>query len=108
MALTERLPEPFSVSPFVTDVNNGSAATRRKLKAIFLEKDRFQINHYIKDLEKTIILNKEIISDLIGSKGGNINYKQILGKINQENMNLQLKVKELINERNSLQSKYRM
>jgi len=108
MALTERSAKPDKLLQLVTDIDDVSITSRKRLKGIFLEKDKQQMKSYIKDLEKTILLNKEIISDLLSSEASNAVFKNTIKKLNKENSDLQIKVKELIKERDTVQAKLLM
>jgi len=87
------------------DMDNGSAVPRRQLKGKFIERDKEQIHRYIEDLESTILLNKGIISDLVSAEKSRATYKNIIEKLNTENGILQMKVKELIRERDIAQAR---
>eukprot|EP00826_Nyctotherus_ovalis_P023373 TRINITY_DN1795_c0_g9_i1.p1 TRINITY_DN1795_c0_g9~~TRINITY_DN1795_c0_g9_i1.p1 ORF type:complete len:367 (+),score=121.19 TRINITY_DN1795_c0_g9_i1:200-1300(+) len=105
MALTERKARPEKVLKLVTDIDDASITSRKRLKGVFLEKDKQQMKSYIQDLEKTILLNKGIISDLLSNEASNAVYKNTIKKLNRENSELQGKVKELIRERDSVQAR---
>lgn len=105
MALTERKARPEKVLKLVTDIDDASITSRKRLKGVFLEKDKEQMKSYIQDLEKTIILNKGIISDLLSNETPNTVHKNTIRKLNRENSELQGKVKELIRERDSAQAR---
>jgi len=105
MAQTARAFKKTNALSLVTDFNGGSITSRKKLKASFLEKDKFQTTNYLKDLEKSIILNKEIIKDLLVADKSNVPWKKIIEKLSLENKGLHSKVKELIRERDVVQNK---
>ena len=105
MLATERNLHRQKILQSVTEVDDASINTRRQLKGRFLEKDKLQMSSYIKDLEKTILLNKSIISDLLTSEKSAALYKKTIEKLNRENIGLQNKVKELVRERDNAQSR---
>lgn len=105
MLATERNLHSQKILQSVTEVDDASINTRRQLKGRFLEKDKLQMSSYIKDLEKTILLNKSIISDLLTSEKSAALYKKTIEKLNRENIGLQNKVKELVRERDNAQSR---
>lgn len=105
MAQTARTSNKTNTLSLVTDLHDGSITSRKKLKASFMEKDKFQTTNYLKDLEKTIILNKDIIKDLLVADKSNVPWKKIIEKLNLENKGLHSKVKELIRERDGVQNK---
>eukprot|EP00826_Nyctotherus_ovalis_P062120 TRINITY_DN8932_c0_g1_i14.p1 TRINITY_DN8932_c0_g1~~TRINITY_DN8932_c0_g1_i14.p1 ORF type:complete len:370 (+),score=98.63 TRINITY_DN8932_c0_g1_i14:239-1348(+) len=87
------------------DIDNNSAASRRQLKGVFLENDKEQVRRYIEDLEKTIKLNKGIITDLLSTNKSSSMHMKAIEKLNTENSTLQAKVKELIRERDEAQAR---
>eukprot|EP00826_Nyctotherus_ovalis_P059504 TRINITY_DN8282_c0_g1_i1.p1 TRINITY_DN8282_c0_g1~~TRINITY_DN8282_c0_g1_i1.p1 ORF type:complete len:365 (+),score=89.14 TRINITY_DN8282_c0_g1_i1:183-1277(+) len=105
MAMTERSVKPGKVLKLVTEVDDASVNSRKRLKGTFLEKDKQQMRDYIKDLEKTLALNKEIISELLSAESSSATHKNTITKLNKENCELQKKVKDLIKERDNVQSR---
>eukprot|EP00831_Metopus_contortus_P047988 TRINITY_DN38937_c0_g1_i1.p1 TRINITY_DN38937_c0_g1~~TRINITY_DN38937_c0_g1_i1.p1 ORF type:complete len:109 (-),score=28.62 TRINITY_DN38937_c0_g1_i1:96-422(-) len=84
--------------------DNSEAVRTNRLKGSFLEKEKDQMLEYIKDLEETITINKQIISELL-LQGGGVQDKKIIGKLNGENASLQMQLKRVIKERAELQAK---
>lgn len=72
---------------------------RNKLKVAFLQSDKSQLECRIKDLEKTIRINKEIISELLNGAQGNRQARNIMEKMNRENRLLQAQLKSVSKER---------
>jgi hypothetical protein len=85
----------------------GEQYTKRKhLKITFMEKDKLQMINKIHDLEKTVMINKEIIQEMINTEDRlDPKGKRILDKLNKENAHLQLQTKRVIKERDQAQSK---
>eukprot|EP00826_Nyctotherus_ovalis_P033794 TRINITY_DN2754_c0_g1_i6.p1 TRINITY_DN2754_c0_g1~~TRINITY_DN2754_c0_g1_i6.p1 ORF type:complete len:361 (-),score=131.04 TRINITY_DN2754_c0_g1_i6:145-1227(-) len=104
MSLTARDPKPKTLQ-LVSEFSDGSITSRKKIKGSFLEKDKFQTKNYLKDLERTVLLNKEIIMDLLSEDKTSVPWKKIIEKLNQENKGLHTKVKELVRERDGVQTK---
>ncbi len=108
----ERAKETAGASPsekcntiFMTEMDERAATCRGKIRGIFLEKDKEQMSGYIKDLERTLAINKEIISELLGKGAGESQNKRVIEKLNYENANLQFQLKKAIKERNDYQAK---
>lgn len=75
-----------------------------KIRNEFLKRDQMQNLEYIKDLEETIVINKEVIADLLtDAKSNSLNKTIIL--LNKENALLQKRLKITITARNQYQSK---
>jgi len=89
----------------VTEVNKDSITSRQKLKGYFLVQDKLQTNNYIKDLEDTITINKQIISNLIADNKEKEPLKTIIQALNKENTKLQEKLMLTIKERDEFQAK---
>jgi len=89
----------------ITDVNHYSIDLRRKIKCSFLERDKMQISSYIKDLEKTATINKQIIESLLEDRLDEEANKKVMLSLNQENTRLQAQLQITTKERNLLQSK---
>ena len=70
-------------------------------KTISLIKENQQTTDHIKDLERTLMINKEIISKLLSEKSHN----EVNMKLNEENIILHNKVKELRNTQCKIQAK---
>jgi hypothetical protein len=89
----------------ITDVNHDSVSTRRKIKCSFLKRDKVQASSYIKDLENTVTINKQIIESLLGDGLDEESSKNVMVSLNQENARLQVQLQSAIQERSSLQSR---
>ena len=89
----------------MSEVNHDSVTSRQKIKGSFLERDKIQMSSYIKDLEKTISINKEIITSLVNQSKQEGLSKRIIMQLNQENAKLQSQLKSAIRERDSYQTK---
>ncbi len=89
-----------------TEMNDESFERGRKLKARFVDTDKAQMAACIKDLEKTLQINKEIMTDLFAadskSEGGQ---KRVLENLNRENVQLAGQIKRAIKERDDAQAK---
>lgn len=83
----------------------GENASPKRLTGKFVDTDKAQMTNYIKDLEKTIRINKEIMSEFFSadSKMG-ANNKKTIEKLNQENTELQVQLKKAIKERDDAQA----
>jgi len=94
------------IMPSLTEVDEATATSRKRLKGMFLEKDKMQMSSYIKDLEKTVALNKAIISDLISAdKNDSDVIKKSFEKLNTENANLQTQIKKAMKQRDDVQAR---
>ncbi len=78
---------------------------RSKLKATFIQRDKSQLEGRIKDLEKTIRINKEIIAELLNGVQGSPQAKGVLEKMNHENRLLQTQLKTASKERDDYRGK---
>ena len=87
----------------ITDMNDGSYKERTQLKISFIENDECQRYNYLLDLEGTVKINKEIISDLL--KGSTSEFKTATEKLNKENEELLERNKELYNDLEATQGK---
>lgn len=72
-----------------------------KLKESFLEKDATQAATHVKDLERTVVINKEIIAQLLKDD----NTESANKKLNMENRILHAKVRKMRNEQCEAQAK---
>lgn len=89
----------------VTEVNKDSVTSRQKLKGHFLVQNKLQMGNYIKDLEDTIAINKQIISSLVAASKEEEPLKKATEALNMENLKLQEKLTMLTKERDDLQAK---
>ncbi len=89
----------------VCEINCDSITARRKIKGAFLERDKFQMSSYIKDLEKTLAINKEIISELLTGAKQEGQSRKIIMSLNQENARLQTQLKTVVKQRDSYQAR---
>jgi hypothetical protein len=78
---------------------------RGMIKFDFTKKDRDQLQRYIKDLEETVSINKEILNDLISGNISNVKHKDALLKLNKENANLSKLIKTTVKQRDDAQYK---
>ena len=83
----------------MTDINYDSVNVRQKIKCSFLLRDKMQMSSYIKDLEKTVLINKQIIENLLERK-----VSEAVLSLNQENTRLNIQLQITTRERDSLQS----
>ena len=102
--LPQKTKTPTRALTGITELNYDSATSRHKLKGYFIERDKAQMREYIKDLEKTILINKGIIRNLIAESCKNDNFKEALRLLNEENMKIQQKLNKTIRERDNFQS----
>ena len=79
--------------------------SRNQIKGFFVKKQQNQLSDYVKDLEKTISINKRIIANLLTETKNHELSKDIIGTLNEENSQLQAKLTEIISERDSFQAK---
>lgn len=78
----------------------------KKLKVRFIDNDKTQMANYIKDLEKTIQINKQIMAEYFSSDPKiEMNNKKTMEKLNIENANLQTQLKKIVKERDEAQGK---
>ena len=89
----------------LTDMGEGPVTARNHIKGKFIEKDKAQMYSYIKDLEHTLAINKEIITELLNKDSTERNNKKVIEKLNTENGNLQFQLKKVIRERNDYQAR---
>jgi len=94
-----------SFETHITEINSDIFIKKKfNSKASYIEKDFFQMQNYIKNLEKTIAINKEIINDFCSKASKNVEQK-LVDKLNFENKELIQQVKNLTNERDELKAK---
>lgn len=89
----------------ISDISNDHVSLRQKIKGVFIDRDKTQVNTYIKDLESSIAINKEIINSLIIKGSENEKNKETMLLLNKENGKLNLRIKEIVIDRNKCQSK---
>eukprot|EP00826_Nyctotherus_ovalis_P027697 TRINITY_DN21678_c0_g1_i1.p1 TRINITY_DN21678_c0_g1~~TRINITY_DN21678_c0_g1_i1.p1 ORF type:complete len:225 (-),score=77.15 TRINITY_DN21678_c0_g1_i1:39-614(-) len=89
-----------------TDINKSYGSERKRLKALFIESDKSQANNYIKDLENTIAINKELITEMLKSQSAPDS--SINQKLNLENARLLKQVAELTQKLSDTQAKLLM
>eukprot|EP01022_Parablepharisma_sp_SALTPOND_P033334 TRINITY_DN88508_c0_g1_i1.p6 TRINITY_DN88508_c0_g1~~TRINITY_DN88508_c0_g1_i1.p6 ORF type:complete len:309 (+),score=48.82 TRINITY_DN88508_c0_g1_i1:4894-5820(+) len=85
---------PISTEPTATTLKE-----RSKMKVMFVKKEELLMERRIKNLEKTVQINKEIIAELLRDAQGH-QYISALEKLNNENKLLQLQLRTLTKERN--------
>ena len=88
----------------VSDIDYKNVTIRKNIKGEYLDKDKNQLENHIIDLEETISINKDIISELLASYPKK-NNKALLLSLNRENALLQNQLKNFIKQRDSCQSK---
>ncbi len=89
----------------MTDAHEPASSSRCKIRARFMETDKGQTAAYVKDLEKTIQINKGILSDLLMNTKMEETQRKVLEKLNQENVVMQGQVRRAIKERDDTQAK---
>jgi len=87
---------------FFTNFNKSYGSEKKQLKALFLENEKNQIQNYIKDLEDTVRINKEIITELL--KSNKTNNNDINEKLNSENVKLLKQLAETTKKQTEVQS----
>jgi len=91
---------------FSEQTTDSSPCSKSQLKAKFIEYDRIRTINYIKDLEETVKINKNILEKVIGDSDLNTIYKSLLLNLNKENMNLLNKLKDITTERDNFHCKW--
>eukprot|EP01022_Parablepharisma_sp_SALTPOND_P026599 TRINITY_DN64470_c0_g1_i1.p1 TRINITY_DN64470_c0_g1~~TRINITY_DN64470_c0_g1_i1.p1 ORF type:complete len:465 (+),score=75.71 TRINITY_DN64470_c0_g1_i1:103-1497(+) len=89
----------------LTDVNESYGNERKQLKLSFIEKEKEQNGDYLQDLERTVKINKEIISELLKGDKLQSTYKSVCEKLNLENSTLHKQVEEARKGRDESQAK---
>lgn len=89
-----------------TDINKSYGSERKRLKALFIESDKNQASDYIKDLESTIAINKELIAEMLKSQG--TPDSSVNQKLNLENARLLKQVAELTRKQTDTQAQLLM
>ena len=87
------------------DIDYDTAVTRTELKFSFIRQDNNQMRAYIENLEKTLIINKSIISQLVSTSNDLGKSKKIIEELHKENEFLHNNLKCTIKERNDIQTK---
>ena len=95
----------FKSFSFISDVESCNPHSRQNIKMKFLQRDNLQMSNCIKNLEKTIAINKEIIEKLVTDSKQEGLSKKIIILLNKENSILQSELKASISQRDSAQSK---
>lgn len=72
---------------------------RKLVKLNFIASEKEQAKLYIRDLEKSLKINKEVIAELIGTSLPEEKYKKALERLNSENAVLRAQVERLTLER---------
>jgi len=94
------------ISPIVfTETSVEAEAGRKAAKVVYITNELNQTKAYIKDLESTLTINKEIITEFINSKISDVQSKKVIESLNRENALLQLQVRNKIKERDDAQAK---
>ncbi len=89
----------------VSQSSDNTSSGTKKLRAKFVESDKGQMATYIKDLEKTIQINKELLAELLSTSKLDVLHKKALEKLNQENQHLQQQLKKSMKDRDDAQAK---
>lgn len=77
----------------------------RNAKTIFLDRANEQMKSYVEDLENSLAINKTIIEELVKKHVWTLQEKRVVEKLSQESSRLQEQVKNLVRERDALQTK---
>lgn len=88
-----------------TEAGGGNSPARDEIKGKFMGQEQIQTQNYIKDLEKNLFINKQIITELLSQEKSQGQIKKVIDKLNSENANLQDQLKKAIKERNEYQGK---
>ena len=81
-------------------------AAKQNIKLNYLEKESEKRLQYIKDLEASVLINKQIINDLcVQNKDINKTAKNTIEKLNEENIKLTFQVKSLISAKTEAEAK---
>eukprot|EP00826_Nyctotherus_ovalis_P050136 TRINITY_DN6112_c0_g2_i2.p1 TRINITY_DN6112_c0_g2~~TRINITY_DN6112_c0_g2_i2.p1 ORF type:complete len:427 (+),score=147.50 TRINITY_DN6112_c0_g2_i2:204-1484(+) len=89
---------------FTRLANSNYEAQKRQLKAFFVESNKDASANYIKDLERTVEINKEIITELLKDKEG-MGEGTVCEKLNAENAVLQKRIAEVMRLNEEIQVK---
>eukprot|EP00826_Nyctotherus_ovalis_P024372 TRINITY_DN18866_c0_g1_i2.p1 TRINITY_DN18866_c0_g1~~TRINITY_DN18866_c0_g1_i2.p1 ORF type:complete len:327 (-),score=122.63 TRINITY_DN18866_c0_g1_i2:56-1036(-) len=87
------------------EVVTARVAEKQRLKMAYLEKAHNDQTQYIKDLETSLLINKQIIGQLCAAESSSKKSKEVISKLNAENTQLTAKVKRLMGERNGFEGK---
>ncbi len=87
---------------FLTLSARPSSTARQHLKGSFLNREKCQAQTHIRDLERTVEINKGIICELISSCSPN---ESVLRKLNEENLLLMTRLNEVQRERDDCQGR---
>eukprot|EP00826_Nyctotherus_ovalis_P009196 TRINITY_DN12422_c0_g1_i10.p1 TRINITY_DN12422_c0_g1~~TRINITY_DN12422_c0_g1_i10.p1 ORF type:complete len:240 (-),score=20.59 TRINITY_DN12422_c0_g1_i10:612-1331(-) len=79
--------------------------SKSSVKSKFVEIDRAKVTAHIKDLEESLMINKDLLEKMIDGSDINEVSKSLLISLNRENVNLLRKVKEITKERDELRCK---
>ena len=88
-----------------TEPVNASIELQKRLKDSFLSKEKLQISEYVSDLEKTLEINKQIITDLLTGINLEQTVKNLTTFLNKENEILHSRLRNAIKERDLCQAK---
>ncbi len=88
----------------LTECNDRATRDRKQLKGFFLEHDKAQMANYVRDLERTVQINKEIVSELLSAKATD-SQRGVVDKLNRENADLLTQLNKVAKERDDVQAK---
>jgi len=94
-----------NVKVLFTDANESYSNERQKLKVSFIEKEKNQVGDYLSDIEKTLKINKEIVSELLKNDKNSSTYKTVSEKLNSESILLHNQLSKCKKEREDTQAK---
>eukprot|EP00826_Nyctotherus_ovalis_P034712 TRINITY_DN2912_c0_g3_i1.p1 TRINITY_DN2912_c0_g3~~TRINITY_DN2912_c0_g3_i1.p1 ORF type:complete len:340 (-),score=106.06 TRINITY_DN2912_c0_g3_i1:6-1025(-) len=97
--------QPSAVLTGVSELNCDRATSRRMLKMFFVQREKDKAVERMKDLEKSVSINKEIIRELIENSSQEETSKKVLVALNKENAELRQKLQSATEESNSFQSR---
>ncbi len=103
---TGRASERPSLTPMLSEGQDLTPTERNKIKASFLQREKTQQENYIKDLEKSLRINKELISSLTAGDPKLERGKATIDKLNQENAFLHTQIKTLKGQRDDYHAKW--
>ncbi|MDR3547515.1 MAG: hypothetical protein P4M11_04450, partial [Candidatus Pacebacteria bacterium] len=93
------------VRPMLTEVQEVLPTGRNKLKASFIQREKELQDNYVKDLEKSLRINKELISSLIAASDARA-FKSAMQRLNEENQFQQTQIRTLKKQRDDYHAKW--
>jgi len=88
-----------------SEPNPYGTASAKKLRAKFVESDKAQLAAQIKDLEKSLQINKELLTELITNSKIDTLTKNVLEKMTSESKHISEQLKKAHKERDDAQAK---